>query len=44
MQQSTLGSNVSGGNMRDSASNVSEKAHAGIDKVCELKVRIVAAL
>jgi ElaB/YqjD/DUF883 family membrane-anchored ribosome-binding protein len=35
MQQSTLGSNVSGSSMRDSASNVSEKAHAGIDKVTQ---------
>lgn len=34
MQQSTLGSNTATG-VRESASNVSEKAHAGIDKLTQ---------
>ena len=36
MQQSTLGSNVSGSGMASgNASNMSEKAHAGIDRVTQ---------
>lgn len=34
MQQNTAGSNVSG-TVRDSASNVQDKAHAGIDKLTQ---------
>jgi ElaB/YqjD/DUF883 family membrane-anchored ribosome-binding protein len=34
MQQSTAGSNI-GGNVRETASNVSDKAHAGIDRMTQ---------
>ena len=33
--QNTVGSNMNSGNVRDSAANVSEKAHQGIDKLTQ---------
>ena len=35
MQQSTLGSNIAGSTTSDNASAMSEKAHAGIDRVTQ---------